>query len=311
MEFRLKNRKVQIAAFFVLFIFAIKYSDLFLELPEAKRPVREAAMMTMALNPDKTEEVRLKIPWGYLAPNVSYMSAKDQNAFFANAHSMMRLMGLSVDSFNADAIRAKAKKADRSSKYYTVAYSLDALYPTFEAKNENNIDLFIGKRGVIRPVINISVSSIAKGNKWNNWKGGILISYDVYMNSLKRKLSKGKTYKHYGFSVEELPSEFGLTRKGLSDAAVSQLRADGFIGGAIPRDFWENRNASGELESFMQCMRPDKGRTCKHTMHVESINSKVSLLYHVSFLKYWQDIESKTRALFDQFIQLAKEHENG
>ena len=97
MEFRLKNRKVQIVAFFVLFIFAIKYSDLFLELPEAKRPVREAAMMTMALNPDKTEEVRLKIPWGYLATNVSYMSAKDQNAFFANANSMMRLMGLPGD----------------------------------------------------------------------------------------------------------------------------------------------------------------------------------------------------------------------
>ncbi len=310
MKIILKSRVFQFVILCVLIIIiTISCLDSFVELP--KRPVREYAAMTMALNPDKTETVRLKIPWGYLAPDISYMSEKDQNSFFAKAKAMMLLMGLSDVNPNKGSNIDKAKQAVSSPPKYTTAYSLDALYPTFEAKNEKNIDLFWGKRGVIGKVINISILSISKGHFWDTPKKSMMNSYQVDLSSVERKLSKSKTFKHYNFKFIELPSQHELIRRGLRDKNIERLRADDFIEGAIPKDIWENRTVDNELKSYMRCMRPDQGRLCIHTMYIPEINAKAVLLYHSSLLENWPHIESKTRLLFKEFIELGKEYNNG
>ena len=310
MKIILKSRVFQFVILCVLIIIiTISSLDSFVELP--KRPVREYAAMTMALNPDKTESVRLKIPWGYLAPDISYMSAKDQNSFFAKAKAMMLLMGLSDVNTNKGSNSDKAKQAGASPPKYTTAYSLDALYPTFEAKNEHNIDQFIGKRDVISNVIDISILSISKGHFWDDPNKSMVSSYQLALSSIKERFRKSKTFKNYNFKLTELTSQYGLIRRGLTDENIERLRADGFIEGLIPKDLWEYRTIDNELKSYMRCMRPDKGRLCIHTMYIPEINARAALLYHSSLLKNWQHIESKTRLLFKKFIELGKEHKNG
>ena len=293
-----KNKRFQFTVLAMLMLFAaFSVLSAYVEVP--KRPVREFATMTMAMNPEETESVRLKIPWGYLAPNLSYLSAEDQNSFYVKAKAMMLLMGLTGNASN--------KTPVKTSPHYTTAFSFDALYPTFEAKNENNIEQFVSKRNVVSKVIRATVYSSAKGKYWNNLKERILSSYNVSRNSIEGIIENSKSFKHYGFSMMELPSQYGLIRHGLPVNAVKRLRKDKLLEGFIPRDIWENRNSQGELLSYMECMRLDLGWACNHTMYVASMNSRVSISYHSSLLKDWQRIEQGIRQIFKKFIILGKE----
>jgi hypothetical protein len=293
-----KNQYFKIFLAIILIVFFTSVLSDNLDL--LKRPVREFATMTMAMNPDKTEVVRLKVPWAYLAPNLSYLSAADQKSFYSKAKLMMHLMGLSEVSNKKNSVKSPKEI------HYTSVFSFDALYPTFEAKNERNIEQFVSKQGVINKVIQVRVSSSAKGYYWNNFKKSILSSYHSHKISVDRKLNE-TTYKNYGFSLIYLPGQYGLVRLGLADDNVNRLRKNGVLEGFIPSDIWENRNEEGELLSYMKCMRPDLGWFCNHTMHVAEINSRIELSYHISLLKDWQFIESNIRQVFKKFIVLGRE----
>lgn len=284
--------------FCILFLSGLVASTLLIDLP--KYPVRDFATMTMALDPDELEFVRLKIPWGYLAPSLSYLSSDSQHYFFFRARVIMFLMGLSEVDVRKQSIETPREKNN------TRAFSFDALYPTFEAKNIDNINQFVSNEEGRKKVINIAVFSSYKSKYWNSYKAGILNSYGVMKENLENALLHSKKIKKFKYKYSELSPQYGLFRFGISEGDVQEMRNNDFREAAIPRDIWENRNNQGELTSYVECMQPDLGLVCSHTMYVANINSQVKLTYHPALLKDWQTIEYGVSQLFKKFIDLGR-----
>lgn len=241
-------------------------------------------------NPDSgTGYTKIRIPWGYVAPDVSYQDESELK-------KLIRLARILWPNFELNKPRDYKRSKDPR---ITRVFSIEALLPNIEPKSYSNIDEFNKGGNKFDNRLRVLVRSANRiDNKPIN--KNVNVQYKSSIDDFFRRVGKRGLNYHQG-------EEHGLSFYKVTDEVKNKIRASGNIEASIPDGVFYTR-VNNDAQRVLSCQDEFHGYVCIHDFYLDELNARIHLSYHARYIKDWQKIEDKVKERFREFIALGENY---